>query len=102
MNKEQLQFFYDEIMGLFGWDDGDEASGVDPLLWVKAEIGMKDKQLFAARQAILAGGIVEGQLRAELDKKNAAEICPVCHSELVSFCYSCAREATAHSKEGEA
>ena len=42
MNKEQLQFFYDEIMGMFGWDDGDEASGVDPLLWAKKQI--KDMQ----------------------------------------------------------
>ena len=43
-----------------------DETGIDPLVWAKSEIGIKDKQLFAARQAILAGGIVEGQLRAEL------------------------------------
>jgi len=56
MNKEQLQFFYDEIMGMFGWDDGDEASGVDPLLWAKKQIRDKDAKL--------------AQLRAELDEAN--------------------------------
>ena len=58
MNKEQLQFFYDEIMGMFGWDDGDEASGVDPLLWAKKQIRDKDAKL--------------AQLRAELDAKTKA------------------------------
>jgi len=42
MNKEQLEFFYNEIMGMFGWDDEDTASGVDPLLWAKKQI--KDMQ----------------------------------------------------------
>ena len=28
MNKEQLQFFYDEIMGQLGWSDEEEKSGV--------------------------------------------------------------------------
>jgi len=49
MNKEQLQFFYDEIMGMFGWDDGDEASGVDPLLWAKKQIRDKDAKLAQLR-----------------------------------------------------
>jgi hypothetical protein len=39
MTKEQLQFFYDEIMGELGWGDEEEESGVDPLLWAKREIG---------------------------------------------------------------
>lgn len=67
MNKEQLQFFYDEIMGQLDWCDEDEASGVDPLLWAKKQIALFEKQLFAARQAILAGGIVEGELRRNRD-----------------------------------
>ena len=49
MNKEQLQFFYDEIMGMFGWDDGDTASGVDPLLWAKKQIRDKDAKLAQLR-----------------------------------------------------
>jgi len=49
MNKEQLQFFYDEIMGMFGWEDGDTASGVDPLLWAKKQIRDKDAKLAQLR-----------------------------------------------------
>ena len=52
MNKEQLQFFYDEIMGMFGWDDGDEASGVDPLLWAKKEYAALRAELDAANKAV--------------------------------------------------
>ena len=58
MNKEQLQFFYDEIMGMFDWEDGDTASGVDPLLWAKKQIRDKDAKL--------------AQLRTELDAKTKA------------------------------
>lgn len=38
MTKEQLQFFYDEIMGELGWGDEEEESGVDPLIWAKKAI----------------------------------------------------------------
>lgn len=39
---EQLQFFYDEVLGELGWNDDVEESGIDPLRFVKDEI--KDLQ----------------------------------------------------------
>jgi hypothetical protein len=72
MNKEQLEFFYDEIMGELGWGDEEEETGVDPLLWVR-------KQLFLIRDEVKTWKVAEkmaletvAQLRAELDKKDAA------------------------------
>lgn len=67
MNKEQLQFFYDEIMGLLGWDDEVEATGIDPLLWAKAEIGTLSKQLFEARQSLLSEGVRGDELKRNRD-----------------------------------
>ena len=74
MNKEQLQFFYDEIMGMFGWDDEDTASGVDPLLWAKAEIGRTLEIVKEQRKRIMEFQVAEkdyvATLRAELDEAN--------------------------------
>lgn len=38
LNKEQLQFFFDEVMGELGWCDEIEETGVDPLAYVRDEI----------------------------------------------------------------
>lgn len=35
---EQLQFFFDEVLGELGWCDEIEASGIDPLAYVRQEI----------------------------------------------------------------
>ena len=67
MNKEQLQFFYDEIMGMFGWDDGDEASGVDPLLWAKKEIFLLRDNLRNYKAQVYMTDADNIKLRAELE-----------------------------------
>lgn len=38
LSKEQLQFFYDEVLGELGWCDEIEETGVDPLAYVRDEI----------------------------------------------------------------
>lgn len=38
LNKEQLQFFFDEVLGELGWCDEIEETGVDPLAYVRDEI----------------------------------------------------------------
>ena len=38
MNAEQLRFFYNEVMGLFDWSEDDEAVGIDPLDFIRAEL----------------------------------------------------------------
>ena len=72
MNKEQLQFFYDEIMGMFGWDDGDEASGVDPLLWAKKEIFLLRDNLRNYKAQVYMTDADNIKLRAELAAANKA------------------------------
>jgi len=86
MNKEQLEFFYNEIMGMFGWDDEDTASGVDPLLWAKKEYEIRNvklAQLRAHEETLSAIADKEKafsftlrqencQLRAELDEQTKA------------------------------
>ena len=92
MNKEQLQFFYDEIMGELGWEDGDEASGVDPLLWAKAEIGRTLEIVKEQRKRIMEFQVAEkdyvATLRAELDEwHNAAKfVADGCTDEIHCGC----------------
>ncbi len=38
LNKEQLQFFFDEVLGELGWCDEIEETGIDPLAYVRDEI----------------------------------------------------------------
>ena len=38
MNAKQLRFFYNEVMGLFDWSEEDEAVGIDPLDYIRAEL----------------------------------------------------------------
>lgn len=38
LNNEQLQFFMNEVLGELNWGDEDDASGMDPLNFVRAEI----------------------------------------------------------------
>ena len=71
MNKEQLQFFYNEIMGLLGWDDGDEASGVDPLLWAKKEYEIRNVKLAQLRAELDLLKIFAETLHVKMDKQDA-------------------------------
>ena len=44
LNNEQLQFFMNEVLGELNWGDEDDASGIDPLEFVRNEIrGMGKK-----------------------------------------------------------
>ena len=92
MNKEQLEFFYNEIMGMFGWDDEDTASGVDPLLWAKAEIGRTLEIVKEQRKRIMEFQVAEkdyvATLRAELDEwHNAAKfVADGCTDEIHCGC----------------
>lgn len=38
LNEEQLRFFYNEVLGLMEWDEEVEASGIDPLQFVRNEV----------------------------------------------------------------
>ena len=38
LNEEQLRFFYNEVLGLMGWNEEDEASDIDPLQFVRDEV----------------------------------------------------------------
>ena len=38
LNEEQLRFFYNEVLGLMEWDEEVEASGIDPLQFVRDEV----------------------------------------------------------------
>jgi hypothetical protein len=39
LNREQLQFFFNEVLDVFGWDDEIEETGVDPLAFIRDEVG---------------------------------------------------------------
>ena len=38
MNNEQLNFFYNEILGILDWGDEWEDQGIDPLAYCRAKI----------------------------------------------------------------
>jgi len=45
LNKEQLQFFFDEVLGELGWHDEIEETGIDPLAYVRDEISSLRRHL---------------------------------------------------------
>lgn len=45
LNKEQLQFFFDEVLGELGWHDEIEETGIDPLAYVRDEISGLRRQI---------------------------------------------------------
>lgn len=49
LNNEQLQFFKDEVLGLFDWGDEEEEMGLDPLNFVRQRI--KDERKWAKMTA---------------------------------------------------
>ena len=59
LNREQLQFCFDELLGELGWGDEIAETGVDPLNWARDEIKDLHKQI--------------KRLRKSLELRNAAE-----------------------------
>ena len=59
LNREQLQFCFDELLGELGWGGEIEETGVDPLNWARDEIKSLHKQI--------------KRLRGSLELRNAAE-----------------------------
>jgi len=50
MNEEQLRFFRDEVLELFGWDDEANESGIDPLEFVRQEVkDLKTQEILKLR-----------------------------------------------------
>ena len=75
LNREQLQFCFDEVLGELGWGDEVEETGVDPLNWARDEIKSLRKQI--------------KRLRGSLELRNAAEhsvepTCSTCGGQLVA------------------
>ena len=51
LNEEQLRFFYNEVLGLMEWDEEVEASGIDPLQFVRDEVDELRRRIRRMRAA---------------------------------------------------
>lgn len=67
LNKEQLQFCWDETLGCLGWDDEVEESGVDQLEWVRLEIKrlQEERVLWRERYYLVADAVARESNGAE-------------------------------------
>lgn len=63
LNREQLQFCFDELLGELGWGDEIEETGVDPLNWARDEIKSLHKQIKRLRKSLELRDAAE-QMRA--------------------------------------
>jgi len=113
LNKEQLQFCWDETLGCLGWGDEVEESGVDQLEWVRLEIKrlQEERVLWRKRYYLVADAVaresngaenladIARQTRVERDllrdqlrnlTQREPDACPECGEEYSGACGSCA------------
>lgn len=63
LKQEQLQFFFDEVLGELDWGDEVEATGIDPLKYVRQEINVLRQQVKRLRKSLELRDAAE-QMRA--------------------------------------